>query len=171
MTLYERFRSFLGDSTPDEPVEPPYYAPLRSGDYASGLVILQDHIRRNDAHAMTVFAQMLLMGKGVPACPEDSAAWFRQAAVHGDAGGMAGLGMVHLHGHGAKRDLAEAALWLYKATRLGHQKAANALLRLLGDHPELFGVHFSEDDFETAYAGAFGDNDEFVVRPVGTVVH
>lgn len=170
MELLKKLNRLFGQDV-KKPEEPPYYAPLRNGDYESGLPLLQQFIRRDDAHAMSCYASLLLTGKGVPADADECALWYRQSAVRGDPAGMAGLGMVCLHGHGVPRDLGEAVFWLFKATKSGHQKAANALLGVLAEHPDLVGKHFTDDEFEEAYASAFSDDDVFVVRRTGETVH
>ena len=171
MTTTNQFQYFFGNEDESLPEDPPYYAPLRAGDYATGLPLLLQYIRQEDAHAMSCYASLLLTGKGVPEDSVQSALWFRQAALGGDASGMAGLGMMHLKGHGVAMDVNEAAFWLFKALLAGHQKSATFLLQLLTKHPELFGIHFSEEEFGDAYADAFEDNDTFAVRKIGTTLH
>lgn len=137
---------FASSSPPTAGEDPPYYAPLKAGDYAAAVPLLQEAIRQEDCHAMGVMASLLAMGRGVSKNIEEAVLWYRQAAVRGDVFSQTAFGLCLATGAGVAKDPQEGAYWLFKAATAGHRTAAESLGDLVLKDQSLVGKHFSMDD-------------------------
>lgn len=136
---------FASQTSPDSGEDPPYYAPIEAGDYATAFPLLQQAMRQEDAHAMGVFAALVAMGRGIDQDPEEASAWFRQAAVRGDLFSQTAFGVCLATGFGVKQDISEAAFWLYRAGEAGHRTAILCLGDLALRDSSIIGKHFSQE--------------------------
>jgi TPR repeat protein len=76
-----------------------------------------------DAAAMTLVAELLSEGLGVPQNLEEAMRWYRLAAELGDKNAQFALGMAFLTGKGETRDVAAAAALFEKAAAQDHPGA------------------------------------------------
>ena len=124
-----------------------YLQAIQARDYETALPRIEAAVRNGDPIAMRYLGTYYAFG--LASCakdPESASAWYRQAAVHGDAKGQCALGINLAIGSGAPLDLEEAAFWLYKACCQRDPIAAKALGQLVYQNPRLIGKYFSEDE-------------------------
>ena len=143
--------------------EPAYFAPLRERDYTAALLPLRQAIQREDPVAMTVYASMLALGRGVEKDFDEAALWFRQAAVRGDPDGQLGLGACLAAGIGTPVNDDEAVYWLYQVAIQGHPVAIDLLSTVVWRNQSVIGKHFSSDQFYQLVRNAH--------RPRGATLH
>lgn len=124
-----------------------YSQAIQARDYETALPLVEAAVRSGDPIAMRYLATYYAFGLGgYPKDPESAAAWYRQAAVRGDAKGQCALGL-HLAPHsGIPLELEEAAFWLREAACQGAPVAAKALGQLVCRYPSLIGKYFSNDE-------------------------
>lgn len=139
------FDRLLKPSGPPSPNEPPYYLPLRRGNFADAIPLLRAAMKRDDAHAMAIFATLLAMGRGMERNEQDAADWYRQSAARGELAGQTAYGACLAAGIGVPVDQKEASFWLYRAARAGYRAAADLLADVVLCHQSVVGEHFTDD--------------------------
>lgn len=124
-----------------------YRQAIQARDYETALPQVEAAVRYGDPIAMRYLGTYYAFGlAGCAKDLESATAWYRQAAVRGDAKGQCSLGINLATGSGAPLDLEEAAFWLYKACCQRDPLAAQALGQLVYQNPHLIGKYFSEDE-------------------------
>ncbi len=78
---------------------------------------------KHDGAAMTLVAELLSQGLGVPENDAEALRWYRLAASEGDKNAQFSLGLAYLTGKGAEKDVATASAWLQKAAAQDHAGA------------------------------------------------
>ena len=58
----------------------------------------------------------------------DAAAWYRKAAVQGNAAGEYGLGQMYLKGEGIKKDVEQARIYVLRAAEKGNLEAVTMMM-------------------------------------------
>ncbi|MFA6309966.1 MAG: tetratricopeptide repeat protein [Sterolibacterium sp.] len=145
MSVFEKIlRRRPASTLRDEPI---YAAPLREGDFEGAVVPLREAIKYEDPVAMTAYAAMLAVGRGMEQDFEEAALWFRQAAVRGDVNGQLAIGACLATGLGTPRNDDEAAFWLYQAGKRNNLAAIDLLSTLVWRDQALIGRHFSKTEF------------------------
>lgn len=89
------------------------------GDYSTARTVLQPLVEQGQRDAEFLYGVMHLRGLGFAQNPAIAAIWFYKAARKGDAGAQLVLGSQKLYGHGVRRDLVEAYMWLTLALQGG----------------------------------------------------
>ena len=143
--------------------EPAYYEPLRELDYEAAIPPLREAMKREDPVAMTAYAAMLAVGRGVEQDFDEAAAWFRQAAVRGCTYGQLAFGACLASGLGTERNDEEAAYWLYQAAKKNHPAAIDLLSTVVWRNQSVIGKHFSNEQFQHLVKKAH--------RPSGATLH
>ena len=124
-----------------------YLRALQVRDYDTALPLIEAAVRFEDPIAMACLGLYYQSGLGSCAKDQESAtAWYRQAAVRGNAQGQCALGLQLATGAGTALDNEEAAYWLYKAACQGAPVAVDALGQLVHETPALIGKYFSESE-------------------------
>jgi TPR repeat protein len=143
--------------------EPAYYEPLRERDFEAAILPLRESIKREDPVAMTVYAAMLALGRGVDQDFDEAAVWFRQAAIRGHTEGQLALGACLAAGIGTPINDDEAAYWLYQAAKKDHPSAIDLLSTVVWRNQSVIGKHFSGEQFYQIVKKSH--------RPHGAILH
>ncbi len=94
-----------------------------SGDLITALPPLRKAADAGHASAQALLAEILQQADSGP----EAIAYFRKAAVQGNADGQFGLGSMLAAGEGEDKNLGEALKWITKAAEQGHKLAINEL--------------------------------------------
>ncbi len=89
------------------------------GDYITARTVLQPLVERGEREAEFMYGVMHLRGLGFVQNPAIAAVWFYKSARKGEPGSQLVLGSQKLYGHGVRRDLVEAYMWLTLAIQSG----------------------------------------------------
>ena len=146
MSLLDRVFNMTGISAP-APTEPAYCRHLRQHDFEAAIVPLCEALGHEDPVAMTTYASLLALGRGVEQDSTEAATWFRRAAVLGNTEGQVAFGACLASGIGVPRNDDEAAYWLYQAAKKNHCSAADLLASVVLRNPAVIGKHFTPEQF------------------------
>ncbi len=123
-----------------------YLGALNQGDDKVAAQLVNAAVRKGDPSAMAALGIMHALGRGVDKDEMDAYAWLLQAANRGVPDAMVAVGICLASGEGVQRNLSESAFWLHRAAKQGYLFGMGMLAWLCERHPEIIGVHFSEDD-------------------------
>ena len=116
----------LGEPAPDDA-----YGAYQRGLYKTALSLAQERAKAGDAEAMTLAAEILSRGLGVPQDLSEAARLYGMAAEKGVLEAQFQTALFMLEGKYLTRDLARAKAYLENAVAGGHKLAAFNLAQLV----------------------------------------